>query len=101
MKHRIPTEGGERDVVMINESNIYRLIMKSQLPSAEKFEEWVFEQVIPSIRKKGFYGNIDRLVVPNFVFRFNDNWNRTEKGVFLCYPRAVCRSLRPPRNGWL
>lgn len=39
----------------INEGNLYRLIVKSRLPEAEKFEEWVFEEVLPSIRKHGAY----------------------------------------------
>lgn len=40
----------------INEGNLYRLIAKSKLPAAEKFESWVFDEVLPSIRKKGHYG---------------------------------------------
>ncbi|GHU34916.1 hypothetical protein FACS1894105_02580 [Clostridia bacterium] len=39
----------------INEGNLYRLIIRSQLPSAEKFEAWVFDKVLPSIRKNGMY----------------------------------------------
>ena len=41
----------------INESNIYRLITHSKLPSAEKFESWVFDEVLPSIRKHGIYAD--------------------------------------------
>ena len=40
----------------INEGDLYRLIMKSKLPSAEKFERWVMDEVLPSIRKTGGYG---------------------------------------------
>lgn len=43
------------EVSVIPESDVYRLIIKSQLPSAEKFERWVMEEVLPSIRKKGSY----------------------------------------------
>lgn len=39
----------------INEGNLYRLITHSKLPSAEKFESWVFDEVLPSIRKTGGY----------------------------------------------
>lgn len=42
--------------VIIPESDIYRLIMRSRLPAAERFETWVVEQVLPSIRKTGAYG---------------------------------------------
>ena len=40
---------------MITEGDIYRLVIKSQLPQAEKFESWVFDNVLPSIRKNGGY----------------------------------------------
>ena len=39
----------------IDEGNVYRLITHSKLPAAEKFERWVFDEVLPSIRKKGSY----------------------------------------------
>ena len=39
----------------IDEGNLYRLIIKSNLPQAEIFERWVFDEVIPSIRKIGSY----------------------------------------------
>jgi prophage antirepressor-like protein len=40
---------------IIPERDIYRLVMRSKLPSAEKFEEWVVGTVLPSIRKTGGY----------------------------------------------
>ena len=43
------------DMLFITEGDIYRLVVKSKLPSAEKFESWVFDEVIPSIRKHGAY----------------------------------------------
>ena len=46
---------------LINEGDIYRLIVKSKLPSAERFESWVFDEVIPSIRKNGMYATDDLL----------------------------------------
>ena len=48
----------------INEGNLYRLIVSSKLPAAEKFERWVFDEVLPSIRRNGAYGdiNIEELV---------------------------------------
>lgn len=51
----IPTNGGIQTMKMITEGDIYRLVIKSQLPKAEKFESWVFDNVIPSIRKNGGY----------------------------------------------
>ena len=40
---------------MIPEGDVYRLIIKSKLPSAQKFEEWVMDEVLPSLRKTGKY----------------------------------------------
>lgn len=51
----IPTNGGIQTMKMITEGDIYRLVIKSQLPQAEKFESWVFDNVLPSIRKNGGY----------------------------------------------
>ena len=55
LKWNIPTSSGNQDVLFITEGDVYRLIMKSKLPSAEKFEKWVMEEVLPSIRKNGGY----------------------------------------------
>lgn len=51
----LQTAGGSQEVRIINEPNIYRLITGSTLPAAERFEKWVFEEVLPSIRKTGSY----------------------------------------------
>ena len=42
-------------MIFIPESDVYRLIVKSKLPQAEEFEKWLFEDVLPSIRKNGGY----------------------------------------------
>lgn len=51
----IPTNGGIQTMKIIPEGDIYRLIIRSNLPAAERFETWVFDEVIPSIRKTGGY----------------------------------------------
>lgn len=55
VKHRYLTEGGEQELKVIPEGDIYRLTVRSKLPSAEKFEKWVFDEVIPSIRTNDGY----------------------------------------------
>ncbi|EMK8975572.1 TPA: phage antirepressor, partial [Enterococcus faecium] len=45
-------------VVLINESGLYSLILKSKLPSAKKFKRWVTSEVLPTIRKTGSYSNV-------------------------------------------
>jgi prophage antirepressor-like protein len=77
----IPTSGQNRSVNLISESGLYALVFKSGKESAKRFRKWVTKEVIPAIRKKGSYG-INRQEAPNFVIRFNDNWDRTDKGYF-------------------
>lgn len=50
-----PSAGGVQLMKVIPERDVYRLIMKSKLPAAEQFEEWVVGTVLPSIRKNGGY----------------------------------------------
>jgi len=50
-----PSAGGIQTVKIIRESDVYRLVMRSKLPTAEAFEAWVVEEVLPSIRKTGSY----------------------------------------------
>lgn len=67
--------------IIISESGLYALIFRSKKPSAKKFRKWVTKEVLPAIRKTGSFG-INRQETPNFVIRFNDNWDRTERGYF-------------------
>lgn len=50
-----PTNGGTQTMKFITEGDLYRLITHSRRPDAEKFERWVFDEVLPSIRKTGCY----------------------------------------------
>lgn len=72
---------GNPNKTIISESGLYAIIFKSNKPSAKVFRKWVTKEVIPAIRKTGSFG-INRLETPNFVVRFNDNWDRTKKGYF-------------------
>ena len=47
--------GREQEATFINESNLYKVIFQSRKPSAERFTDWVTDEVIPSIRKNGGY----------------------------------------------
>lgn len=61
LKRRTPTAGGVQEMLFIPEGDVYRLITHSKLPSAERFESWIFDEVIPSIRKHGAYITPDTL----------------------------------------
>jgi prophage antirepressor-like protein len=54
---------GQRGGTLISEAGMYSLVMKSKLETAEKFQDWVSEEVLPTIRKTGTYGTA---ALPNF-----------------------------------
>ena len=54
-KRYTPTKSGTQEMNFIPEGDIYRLAAKSELPGADKFESWIFDEVLPSIRKHGAY----------------------------------------------
>ena len=49
------TNGGPQNIVFINEPNLYKLIFTSRKPEAQDFQNWIFGEVIPSIRRTGMY----------------------------------------------
>ena len=67
------TNGGKQQMNFLTEGALYRLITHSKLPSAEKFEHWVFDEVLPAIRKSGMYGadpaELERLRQSNQALR--------------------------------
>ena len=73
---RVLTSGGEQPIKFIPEGDVYRLIVHSKLPTAVRFERWVFDEVLPTIRKHGGYlgeslmEQIER--DPEILFRFAD-----------------------------
>ena len=56
-----PSNGGIQQMKFIPEGDVYRLIVHSKLPSAERFERWVFDEVLPSIRQHGAYLTREKL----------------------------------------
>ena len=55
LTRRFNGSGQNREMVIINESGLYSLILSSKLPAAKKFKRWVTSEVLPSIRKTGSY----------------------------------------------
>lgn len=53
----------EIEANFINEGDLYRLVTHSKLPAAEKFECWVFDEVLPAIRRTGNYSSTDRITL--------------------------------------
>lgn len=54
-KRHTLTNGGKQQMSFLPEGDLYRLICHSKLPSAEQFERWVFEEVLPTLRREGAY----------------------------------------------
>lgn len=54
-KRDILTTGGKQRVSFIPDGDVYRLIAHSHLPAAEHFESWIFDEVLPTIRRTGKY----------------------------------------------
>lgn len=53
--HQVDTLGGKQEVICINESGLYNVILRSDKPEAKPFRKWVTSEVLPSIRKHGAY----------------------------------------------
>lgn len=53
------TNGGKQELTFINEPNLYRIIFKSRKAEAVEFQNWVFDEVLPQIRKTGKYEKLD------------------------------------------
>ncbi|MGH1760044.1 phage antirepressor [Enterococcus gallinarum] len=80
-KHRVAirdTMGRSQNVVAINESGLYSLIISSKLPNAKKFKRWVTKEVLPSIRRHGMYAKDELVNNPELFLEVLDNY-RAEK----------------------
>lgn len=67
VKRRLLTNGGAQEMKMISEGDVYRLISHSRLPSAEKFESWIFDDVLPTIRRTGGYVSNEEMFIENYL----------------------------------
>ena len=63
----IDSMGREQQAKFITEGNLYRLITHSKLPEAEKFEKWVFDDVLPTIRRHGMYATDELINNPDIA----------------------------------
>lgn len=61
------TPGGKQNIILINESGLYSLILSSKLPKAKEFKRWVTSEVLPAIRKHGVYAVDEVLENPDML----------------------------------
>ena len=59
--------GGTQNMIIINESGLYSLILSSKLPNAKAFKRWVTSEVLPAIRKHGLYAKEELLDNPDIA----------------------------------
>jgi prophage antirepressor-like protein len=59
-KYATPSNGGNQEMIFISEPNLYRVIFRSNKTEAKQFQNWVFNDVLPSIRKNGYYHKTDK-----------------------------------------
>lgn len=86
-KRYSPISGKVQQINFIPEGDIYRLIVHSKLQSTEKLEHWIFDEVVPSIRKTGAYGTPDILhkclsdprAIANILIAFADEQDKNKK----------------------
>lgn len=65
--HHADKLGRPKDMLFVDESNLYRALFQSRKPEAERFTDWVTEEVLPSIRKTGRYENRPMTVAENLA----------------------------------
>jgi prophage antirepressor-like protein len=70
-EYRIPTPGGPQMMTIISESGLYKLAMRSDKPQAEPFQDWIAEEVIPSIRRTGRYELASSMPEPDLLAAIN------------------------------
>ena len=93
-KRDTPTKSAVQEMTFINEPNLYRLIIKSRKPEAEPFEAWVFEEVLPQIRKTGKYQlQPQQLSLPEpekkFTFEFTEYELQQLAWLWFAFKRGV------------
>lgn len=87
---QIATAGQNRNVIVINESGLYSLILSSKLPGAKKFKRWVTSDVLPALRKTGRYNIVTAPVAAEQRVLTTDDYLKAASIV------ATCRNERLP-----
>ena len=89
LTYQIGTSAQKRQMFIINESELYSLILSSKLPNAKKFKHWVTSEVLPAIRKHGMYAIDDLIANPDLgIAAFNALKEKREKNKMI--PKASC-----------
>lgn len=93
-KRDAPTSSGIQSMSFITEGDLYRLIASSKLPSAQKFESWVFDEVLPSIRRQGGYmtaraDETPEQIMARALMLAKDTMDRQQREIAELRPKAL------------
>lgn len=84
-RYPLQTKGGKQLATFITEPDVHRLITHSKLPSAQRFEAWVYEEVLPSVNHTGIYITPDKAEAffadPNTIITIAQNWKRDREAL--------------------
>jgi hypothetical protein len=97
-------------LLFVNESNLYRVIFQSNKPEAERFQDWVFEEVLPQIRKTGSYGQQQLALTLDKITHYPEIYESIER-IAACFThsddsapyhifRHIHRLLGTPNSGY-
>jgi prophage antirepressor-like protein len=95
-------QSGSGEVLFLKEAALYMISFRSNKPDAVKFTEWVCEEVLPAIRRQGFFGTItagQQIQLRNQMFKLLDKINITDAFVhakLLASLRNICNQLGEP-----
>lgn len=93
LKQGIPTSGGTQDMLIINESGLYSLILSSKLPQAKEFKRWVTSEVLPAIRKQGGFIRED-LDEDAFIALFTGQKKLREQPIHPSYAQSLLKKRK-------
>lgn len=102
LKQGVLTDGGKQEMLVIPEGDVFRLIIKSKLEKAQKFESWVMDEVLPTLRKTGSYSLNNKDTYTYYtsdliskdltnldIVRMDDNYNK-ERPCYWCPTICTC-----------
>lgn len=91
----INTPGGPQQMTVLNEAGVYRLVMRSNLPDAEAFQDWIAEEVLPALRQTGSYSMKREMPSHSEALRgWADEMDRREKA------EAELEEAKPSAEAW-
>lgn len=100
-RHRMSTPGGTQDLLCLSEAGMYFFVGRSDKPKALPFQKWLAGEVLPTLRKRGYYGELK----PTEMLRFHTALSRTvrqlettqtalSQNILLQQVRGICSILK-------